>query len=88
LILFSSLITTAKSSKILVLVAFPGKSHWLMFEHVIKELLARGHEVTTITNYPLSGRFENYHEYLIHPQFNFESDREYWTVLSQNYKSR
>ncbi|KAG5675502.1 putative UDP-glycosyltransferase [Polypedilum vanderplanki] len=60
------------SSKILFLVAFPGKSHWLMFEPVINELLNRGHEVTAITHYPLKTDSKNYHEILINPSWIWE----------------
>ena len=55
------------------MVAFPGKSHWLMFEHVIKELLNRGHEVTAITGYQLDTNSSNYKEVLINPIWDFGS---------------
>jgi glucuronosyltransferase len=70
------LVASANSSKILFLVAFPGHSHWLMFEHVIRELLVRGHEVSAVTNYQLKGNYTNYHEYMIEPKFDFEGDSE------------
>jgi len=63
----------ATSSKILFVVSFPGKSHWLMFEHVIYELLNRGHEVTAITNYELVTDSKNYRSLIIAPRFDWDA---------------
>ncbi|XP_053692184.1 UDP-glycosyltransferase UGT5-like [Sabethes cyaneus] len=66
----------AEGAKILLVSSFPGVSHWLTFEHIVNELLARGHEVTAISNYRLksSNYTDRYREVLIEPTFDFESD--------------
>lgn len=66
-------------ARILLVSTFPGKSHWLTFEHILSELLERGHEITAITNYPLKNSTRNnhldrYREVLIDPPFDFEGD--------------
>ncbi|XP_055542683.1 UDP-glycosyltransferase UGT5-like [Wyeomyia smithii] len=63
-------------ANILLVSSFPGMSHWLMFEHVVNELLSRGHEITTISNYRLksSTYSDRYREVLIQPVFDFEGD--------------
>lgn len=53
--------------KILVLLPFPGPSHFLMFKVFIKELIARGHEVTSISAFPFDEKLSNYTEVLIDP---------------------
>lgn len=65
--ILSSCLQITTSSRILFLVAFPGKSHWLMFEPLLNELLNKGHEVTAITHYPLKTSSKNYNEILIDP---------------------
>uniref|UniRef100_A0A182Q9J2 UDP-glycosyltransferases domain-containing protein n=1 Tax=Anopheles farauti TaxID=69004 RepID=A0A182Q9J2_9DIPT len=66
------------AARILLASAFPGMSHWLMFEHIIHELLRRGHEVTAITSYRLrsldSNHSARYHEVLIDPPYDFEAN--------------
>uniref|UniRef100_A0A182TRD4 Uncharacterized protein n=1 Tax=Anopheles melas TaxID=34690 RepID=A0A182TRD4_9DIPT len=53
-------------------------SHWLMFEHIIHELLRRGHELTAISSYRLRSDGANYtdryHEVLIEPIYDFEAN--------------
>ncbi|XP_063705004.1 UDP-glycosyltransferase UGT4-like [Culicoides brevitarsis] len=71
-------ILPANSYKILVLFPFTAKSHWLMFEYLIEELLRREHEVTAITSFKpdrglLLNGHENYTEILIDPPFNPDS---------------
>lgn len=66
-------------ARILLVSTFPGKSHWLTFEHILGELLERGHEITTITNYPLKNSTRNsyadrYREVLIDPPYDFAAD--------------
>lgn len=60
--------------KILFLVSFNAKSHWLFLENFVKALLERHHEVTCITSNSLSGSHpDNYTEILIEPALNFEA---------------
>ncbi|XP_058056810.1 UDP-glycosyltransferase UGT5-like [Anopheles bellator] len=68
-----------EAANILLVSVFPGVSHWLMFEHIIGELLQRGHTVTAITSYRLRGVEPNrtdpgYREVLIDPIYDFESN--------------
>ncbi|XP_058448413.1 UDP-glycosyltransferase UGT5-like [Malaya genurostris] len=65
-----------EAAKILLVSSFPGMSHWLTFEHIVDELLVRGHEITAITNYRLknSNHSDRYREVLISPMFDFEGD--------------
>uniref|UniRef100_A0A182PLS9 UDP-glycosyltransferases domain-containing protein n=1 Tax=Anopheles epiroticus TaxID=199890 RepID=A0A182PLS9_9DIPT len=68
-----------QGAKILLVSAFPGMSHWLMFEHIIHELLRRGHELTAITSYrlraePTGTNISRYHEILIDPVYDFEAN--------------
>uniref|UniRef100_A0A182KAS7 UDP-glycosyltransferases domain-containing protein n=1 Tax=Anopheles christyi TaxID=43041 RepID=A0A182KAS7_9DIPT len=69
---------TGNGAKILLVTAFPGMSHWLMFEHIIHELLQRGHELTAITSYRLRtdgiNRTAQYREVLIDPIYDFEAN--------------
>ncbi|CAO1355349.1 unnamed protein product, partial [Diamesa hyperborea] len=66
-------VSDVNSSKILFLVSFAGKSHWMMFEHVIYELLNKGHEVTAITHYQLKTDSKNYREIIIDPPWDWDS---------------
>ncbi|XP_049301320.1 uncharacterized protein LOC125774984 [Anopheles funestus] len=69
---------TGNGAKILLVSSFPGMSHWLMFEHIVQELLRRGHELTAITSYRLRSEGINhtarYHEILIDPVYDFEAN--------------
>uniref|UniRef100_A0A336LLS6 UDP-glucuronosyltransferase n=1 Tax=Culicoides sonorensis TaxID=179676 RepID=A0A336LLS6_CULSO len=75
--------------KILVLFPFIAKSHWLLFEYLIEELLEHGHEVTAITSFKpdrgltLNGH-ENYTEVLIEPPF----DRKKMVSLTSFYERK
>ncbi|KAH8407726.1 hypothetical protein KR222_011450 [Zaprionus bogoriensis] len=59
-------------SRILAPFFFPGKSHFMMTNALIRELVQRGHEVTFITPFSLAKEQlgANYTEILI-PQYNF-----------------
>lgn len=61
----------AEGYNILLLIPFPGPSHFLMFKIFIRELVSRGHEVTAITAFPLNEKLTNYTEILVAPQFSF-----------------
>lgn len=69
---------SGNGAKILLVSAFPGMSHWLMFEHIIHELLRRGHELTAISSYRLrtdgANYTDRYHEVLIEPIYDFEAN--------------
>lgn len=66
-----SLLSISNGYKILFLVPFAGPSHWFLMQNFVKELLNRGHEVTAITNTPISNfQSPNYTEILINPPFD------------------
>lgn len=47
-------VTSCDCYKILSIFTYPGKSHFFVFKPLIEELVARGHEVTLISPFPLS----------------------------------
>uniref|UniRef100_A0A1Y1LL43 UDP-glucuronosyltransferase n=1 Tax=Photinus pyralis TaxID=7054 RepID=A0A1Y1LL43_PHOPY len=53
ILLLLSLITCASCLKILGVFPFTGRSHFLIFEPLLKELSRRGHEVTVMSSFPL-----------------------------------
>lgn len=77
-VIFSLITSLTDAYKILVLFPFIAKSHWLMFEYLIEEMLKHGHDVTAITSFKphrgliLTGH-ENYTEILIEPAFDVKS---------------
>ncbi|XP_023297834.2 UDP-glycosyltransferase UGT5-like [Lucilia cuprina] len=72
-----------ESSKILAVYIFPGKSHFMMHNTIIKELIQRGHQVTMITAFSLKDLKlgANYTEVLIEPVYDF------WTDIIQSFKA-
>lgn len=61
----------SNAARILGVFTFPGRSHWIMIDAILNELLDRGHEVTCIGNFPLSRAHENYTEIRIAPIYDF-----------------
>lgn len=55
---------------ILFLVPFPGPSHYIFIGNFVKELIARGHDVTSITNFKLTENSTKYKEILIDPPYD------------------
>lgn len=77
-VISSLIISHTNAYQILVLFPFVAKSHWLMFEYLIEEMLKQGHLVTTITSFKphrglIMNGHENYTEILIDPAFNIKS---------------
>lgn len=48
--------------KILGILPFPSKSHWLVGHEIIKTLVEAGHEATVLTIYPSKTPMKNYEE--------------------------
>lgn len=70
----SVLATISDGYRILVVVPINGKSHGLYMESFLKEFLNRGHEITCITSFKMSGpKLNNYTEILIDPPFDMQS---------------
>lgn len=59
LVLFAFSLGCADCAKILAVVPTLSKSHYVMFEVLIKQLASRGHAVTAITTFPQENRVEN-----------------------------
>ncbi|KAH8261353.1 hypothetical protein KR044_007857, partial [Drosophila immigrans] len=59
----------AAGSRILAAFFFPGKSHFMMTNAIVRELVKRGHEVTFVTPFSMENENlgENYKEILIPP---------------------
>jgi len=64
--------TLGASSRILAAFFFPGKSHFMMTNAIIRELVRQGHEVKFITPFSLAKEKlgPNYKEIVI-PQYDF-----------------
>lgn len=60
LIFLALFLANGQSAKILGLFGHPGKSHFDIFEPLMKELARRGHEVTVISFYPQKIPLDNY----------------------------
>lgn len=70
-LLFLHCLVTLHGANILFLVPFPGPSQWIFISKFVTELLARGHSVTAITNFPLKTSNGNYTQIHISPTFDF-----------------
>lgn len=57
----------ADSAKILAVVPTLSRSHYVMFEVLIKQLASRGHAVTAITTFPQESRVENLEDISLRP---------------------
>lgn len=54
-----------------MVVSLPGPSHFLMFKVFIKEMIEKGHHVTSITPYQFKEKLENYTEIYIDPVWSY-----------------
>lgn len=74
---FVALLTVSHTdaARILAAFVFQAKSHYMMHNVLIKELINRGHEVTFITSSSMNKNLgDNYTEILIDPVYNYEPD--------------
>ena len=60
LILFS--LNSIDGLKILAILPFPSKSHWLVGHEIVKTLVDAGHEATVLTAFPMKSPIKNYEE--------------------------
>lgn len=66
-----------------------GKSHWVYLENFVRALLDRKHEVTCITNVPMSGpKSENYTEILIDPPLDMDTFRKFSILPTFCYNAK
>ncbi|XP_013100404.2 UDP-glycosyltransferase UGT5 isoform X1 [Stomoxys calcitrans] len=55
---------------ILFMGPFPAPSHWMWLEHFQKDLLERGHHITSVNNHPTKQPHPNLTEIIIDPMFD------------------
>lgn len=55
-------VSLAESAKILAIFPFPGPSQYLVVQPYLKNLAARGHEVTVINAFPQKKPIDNYRD--------------------------
>lgn len=57
---FTITATTCKAANILAIIPFSGSSHSNIFNALLKELAARGHEVDVVSHFPLKTSVPRY----------------------------
>ncbi|XP_075152982.1 UDP-glycosyltransferase family 301 member D1 [Haematobia irritans] len=60
----------ANGYNILFMGPFPAPSHWMWLEHFQRDLLERGHHITTVNNHPTKYPHTNLTEIIIDPMFD------------------
>lgn len=75
--LLFAVIASTNGSNVLFLVPFPSPSHWILLQNFVKELVKRGHTVTSVVSKPITNfRSPNYTEILIDPPFDLDANCE------------
>ncbi|XP_015435557.1 PREDICTED: UDP-glucuronosyltransferase 2B20-like [Dufourea novaeangliae] len=72
-------LTTCQGYRILAVFPFSGKSHFMMFEHLMKGLARKGHQVDVISTFPLKKPYPNYRDMIVLP-----THREFMNNLTFN----
>lgn len=67
LICLWTILSTCHGYRILGLFPFNGKSHFMMFEHLMKGLAKKGHQVDVISTFPLKKPYPNYKDMIVLP---------------------
>ncbi|TMW54432.1 hypothetical protein DOY81_000424 [Sarcophaga bullata] len=65
-----SIFTCCSGYNILFMGPFPAPSHWMWLEHFQRDLLRRGHHVTSVNNHPTKYPHPNLTEIIIDPKFD------------------
>ncbi|XP_011210092.2 UDP-glucosyltransferase 2 [Bactrocera dorsalis] len=78
---------TCTSYRILFMGPFPAPSHWMWMEHFLKDLLQRGHQVTTLTNHPAKQAHPNLTEIIIDPKLNIAEHRPRENIFKMHFTS-
>lgn len=73
----------SQGARILSLLTFPGKSHYINVQPIMQELAERGHEVTVITANPEKNPPPNYNQIVIDNRPFWESCK-YILMLSSS----
>lgn len=77
LICLWAVLTTCQGYRILGLFPFNGKSHFLMFEQMMKALARKGHQVDVVSTFPLKKPFQNYNDLIV-----LKAERQFQNNLS------
>ncbi|XP_036328591.1 UDP-glucosyltransferase 2-like [Rhagoletis pomonella] len=78
---------TCSSYRILFMGPFPAPSHWMWTEHFLKDLLRRGHQVTTLTNHPAKQTHPNLTDIIIDPKLNIAEHRPRENIFKMQFTS-
>lgn len=62
MVVVGTLLSSSNAANILGVFPIPGRSHWVVYESLMKALVARGHNVTVITAFPQKSPLVNYTE--------------------------
>ncbi|XP_001988523.2 UDP-glycosyltransferase UGT5 [Drosophila grimshawi] len=73
--------------RILFMGPFPAPSHWMWLEHFQRDLLKRGHEVTSINNHPTKTPHENLTEIILNPTFDIPKHFPKKNIFSMRFAS-
>ena len=65
-----SIFACCSGYNILFMGPFPAPSHWMWLEHFQRDLLRRGHHVTSVNNHPTKYPHPNLTEIIIDPKFD------------------
>lgn len=83
-----SIFTHCNAYNILFMGPFPAPSHWMWLEHFQRNLLSRGHHITSVNNFPSKYPHPNLTEIIIKPKFDIPRyckalyfKRKYFTFL-------
>ncbi|XP_053958144.1 UDP-glucosyltransferase 2-like [Anastrepha ludens] len=78
---------TCTGYRILFMGPFPAPSHWMWMEHFLKDLLRRGHQVTTLTNHPAKQPHPNLTEIIIDPKLDIAAHRPRENIFKMHFTS-
>lgn len=66
-VLIFTILSICHGYRILGVFPFNGKSHFMMFEQLMKILAKRGHQVDVISTFPLTKPYPNYNDLIVLP---------------------
>ncbi|XP_050677456.1 UDP-glucosyltransferase 2-like [Leptidea sinapis] len=83
-------VNNVESLNILGIFPYPGKSHFFVFEKYLRELAARGHNVTVVSHFPLDKPIKNYYDISLAGKTKilegvFPIERSYWTIFQVSW---
>ncbi|XP_065368288.1 UDP-glucosyltransferase 2-like [Calliphora vicina] len=80
LIVLSILPHASNTAHILSLFATPGPSQYAFIEPLLKELARRGHQITSITNFPQKENITNFRDVVVEKNINLFNDFQNFTL--------